>query len=65
VLFHWFATPANRVTVDDEWFTGDDDRMLHFDPLIEPGVLIGYWDEAELAEQHEARRRWLARRSAD
>ncbi len=65
VLFHWLATPANRITVDDAWFTGDDDRMLHFDPLIEPGVLIGYWDEAELAEQHEARRRWLARRSAD
>lgn len=65
VLFHWFATPGNRITVDDSWFTGDDDRMLHFDPLIEPGVLIGYWDEAELAEQHEARKRWLAGRSAD
>lgn len=64
-LFHWFATPANRITVDDEWFTGDDDRMLHFDPLIEPGVLIGYWDEAELAEQHEARKIWLAERSTD
>lgn len=58
-LFHWLATPRNRITVEDSWLTADDDKMRHFDPLVGPGVLIGYWDEAELAGQHEARRKWL------
>lgn len=49
------------ITVPDEWFTGGDDKMRHFDPLVAPGVLIGYWDEADLAEQREGRREWLGR----
>jgi len=60
-LFRWLAAPHTRITVPDEWFTGDDDKMRHFDPLVAPGVLIGYWDEAELAGQREARREWLER----
>ncbi|MBL0371870.1 alkaline phosphatase family protein [Rhizobium sp. KVB221] len=59
-LEHWMATPANRITVSDDWVTTSDEKFAHFDPLIEPGVLIGYWDEAELAEQQEARRHWMA-----
>lgn len=60
VLLHWLATPANRITATEEWFTGADEQMRLFDPLVESGVLIGYWDEAELAGQQEARRKWLA-----
>ncbi|WP_404926749.1 alkaline phosphatase family protein [Mesorhizobium sp. ORM16] len=64
-LFRWLALPNNRITAAEEWLTGNDDKIRHFDPLIEPGVLIGYWDEAELAEQHERRRRWLSRESGE
>lgn len=63
-LFHWLATPKNRITVEDRWLTGDDDKLRHFDPAIVPGILIGYWDEAELASEHEARSRWLRRQSS-
>ena len=58
-LFHWLVTPKNRITVEDRWLTGDDDKLRHFDPAIVPGILIGYWDEAELASEHEARNKWL------
>jgi arylsulfatase A-like enzyme len=58
-LSHWLQTPANRITASDEWVTSMDEKFPHFDPLIEQGVLIGYWDEAELAEQHRAREDWL------
>jgi arylsulfatase A-like enzyme len=60
-LAHWLQTPANRITVSDGWVMAMDEKFPHFDPLIEQGVLIGYWDEAELAEQHHARDAWLAR----
>jgi hypothetical protein len=62
-LNHWLQTPANRITVPDGWVTAMDEKFPHFDPLIEQGVLIGYWDEAELAGQHKAREAWLARQS--
>ncbi|RUW50444.1 phosphonate monoester hydrolase [Mesorhizobium sp. M1A.F.Ca.ET.072.01.1.1] len=62
MLMRWLALPNNRITVPDEWLTEIDDKVGHFDPIIGSGVLIGYWDEAELAEQQEARRRWLTRR---
>ncbi len=61
-LFHWLVTPKNRITVEDRWLTGDDDKLRHFDPAIVPGILIGYWDEAELASEHEARNKWLKSR---
>lgn len=58
-LTHWFATPANRITLSDEAITAGDEAAAHFDPLIGPGILIGYWDEQELAEEHEKRRNYL------
>jgi len=61
-LMRWLALPNNRITVPNEWLTDIDDKVGHFDPIVGSGVLIGYWDEAELAEQQEARRQWLARR---
>lgn len=60
-LLHFLATPANRITAPHERFTRNDEAMRHFDPFVVPGVLIGYWDEAEVAQQQEARRAWLAR----
>lgn len=61
-LTDWLQKPANRITVPDRWVTSADEKFAHFDPLIEQGVLIGYWDEAELAGQHAARDAWLAER---
>ncbi|MGX8013029.1 sulfatase-like hydrolase/transferase [Mesorhizobium sp. ORM8.1] len=64
-LMRWLALPNNRITVSDEWLTDIDDKVGYFDPIVGSGVLIGYWDEAELAEQQEARRQWLARRDGN
>ncbi|MDG3578326.1 alkaline phosphatase family protein [Rhizobium sp. YJ-22] len=61
-LTDWLQKPANRITVPDRWVTAADEKFPRFDPLIEQGVLIGYWDEAELAAQHAARDAWLAER---
>ncbi len=61
-LTGWLQKPANRITVPDRWVTAADEKFPRFDPLIEQGVLIGYWDEAELAAQHAARDAWLAER---
>ncbi len=61
-LLHWLATPANRITLPNDRYTRHDEAMRYFDPLIGPGILIGYWDEAEMAEQQEARRAWLAKK---
>jgi arylsulfatase A-like enzyme len=58
----WLQTPANRITVPDEWVTSADEMFAHFDPLIGSGVLIGYWDEQELEDQREARAAWLTRK---
>ncbi|MFG6082921.1 sulfatase-like hydrolase/transferase [Paracoccus litorisediminis] len=60
-LMRWYASARNRITVPDDWFTADD-ALLHAggDPTLRTGVIIGYWDEAEL----EAQRRLLARFSA-
>ena len=60
-LLHFLATPANRITAPHERFTRNDEAMRPFDPFVVPGILIGYWDEAEVAQQQEARRAWLAR----
>lgn len=59
-LTEWLQKPVNRITVSDGWVTAADERSACFDPLIEQGMLIGYWDEAELAGQQAARDAWRA-----
>lgn len=61
-LERWLQTPANRITLPEASIEAVAEKYPHFDPLIEPGILIGYWDEAELAGEHRARAAWLERR---
>ncbi|WP_444451971.1 hypothetical protein ACTTAI_13000 [Rhodobacter capsulatus] len=59
-LLDWYRAAANRITVSDGWFSGGDEAAEAFDPLLDPGILIGYWDEAELEAEREKRKRWRA-----
>jgi len=42
-----------RITFPDAAITRDDDVLLAFYPSLPSGILIGNWDEAELAEEQE------------
>ncbi len=64
-LAHWSRSTRTQTIVSDEEVTAADDAALAYDLLINPGILIGYWDEAELAEERRKREVFLAsRRSA-
>jgi arylsulfatase A-like enzyme len=60
-VLDWYRGAANRITVSDDWFSGGDAAAAAYDPLLDPGILIGYWDEAELAAEHRKRAAWQAR----
>jgi len=51
--FDWLRGLRRRITLPDAAITRDDDVLLAFDPALPAGILIGYWDEAELAEEQE------------
>eukprot|EP01037_Dinobryon_pediforme_P002667 gene2667-2706_t len=59
-LDRWARHPANRITVADGWFSARDDAARHFDRLLPSGVLIGYWDEAELEAERRKRQDYEA-----
>ena len=50
-LAKWSRTTRTQTTLPDEAITGSDARALVYDVNIEAGVLVGYWDEAELAAE--------------
>ena len=47
-----------RITMSDSTVTADDRAALAYDLDLDIGILIGYWDEAELAAEREKRRKW-------
>jgi hypothetical protein len=47
-LAKWSRTTRTQITVSDQAITASDDAFRHYDINIGAGVLIGYWDEAEL-----------------
>ena len=51
VLAKWSRTTRTQTTVPDAAITAGDARALVYDLNIDAGVLIGYWDEAELEEE--------------
>lgn len=54
-LAKWSRTTRTQTTFPDEAITASDGRALVYDPNLEAGVLIGYWDEEELeAERRKA-----------
>ncbi len=51
----WARLPASRITMSDAAVTSDDEKFTHYDPNLDPGILIGYWDEAELEAERAKR----------
>ena len=47
-LARWSRSAKTRITISDEEVKASDVQMQYYDVLINPGILIGYWDEAEL-----------------
>lgn len=65
-ILRWYRAGRNRVTVADTWFTDDDDLVrAGGDPTLRQGVIIGYWDEAELAAQQVLLKAHDAARTTD
>lgn len=54
-LAKWSRTTRTQTTVSDAAVTGSDKAAQAYDLNLEAGVLIGYWDEAELATEQAKR----------
>lgn len=54
-LARWSRMTRTQTTVSDEDVMASDEAARAYDVLINPGILIGYWDEAELAEERRKR----------
>lgn len=52
VLAKWSRTTRTQTTVSDAAITAADKAAMAYDLNIEAGILIGYWDEAELEAEH-------------
>ena len=59
-LAKWSRTTRTQTTVSDADITGQDARALAYDMNLEAGILIGYWDEAELAAEQAKRAAFAA-----
>ncbi len=62
-IFHWARHPANRITRSDAAIMSRDAAGRAYDRGVDSGILIGYWDEADLA-QERARRDQFRQQSA-
>jgi len=62
-FFAWARRPHSRITRSDEAIAANDAAQRHYDRNLEAGILIGYWDEAELAEERAKRAGFLAGKS--
>ena len=59
-FFRWARQPRSRITRSDQAIAARDEAQRHYDRNIESGVLIGYWDEAEVAMERDRRARFIA-----
>lgn len=50
-LAKWARTTRTQTTVPDEAITEKDEQALVYDLNVDAGILIGYWDEDELAKE--------------
>ncbi|HTV71802.1 MAG TPA: alkaline phosphatase family protein [Rhizobiaceae bacterium] len=62
LMFDWARRPATRTTKSDAAITKDDDVALLFDQSAPAGILIGFWDEAEVEADRKAREEALRNR---
>ena len=58
-LAKWSRTTRTQITVSDADIKSSDEAFKAFDLNVGPGVLIGYWDEAELATERAKRDAYL------
>ena len=54
-LAKWSRTTRTQTTVSDAAITANDKAAMAYDLNLEAGILIGYWDEAELIEEQAKR----------
>ena len=62
-LAKWSRTTRTQTTVSDADVTRSDDAAVSYDLNVSPGILIGYWDEKELAEEQRKRDNYLKQKS--
>jgi arylsulfatase A-like enzyme len=58
-LAKWSRTTRTQITVSDQAIKASDEAFKHYDLNIGAGVLIGYWDEAELETEKQKREVFL------
>lgn len=63
-LAKWSRTTRTQTTVSDTAITAADKAALAYDLNLEAGILIGYWDEAELAAEQAKRAAFKAARAS-
>jgi arylsulfatase A-like enzyme len=59
-LAKWSRSTRSQTTVSDAEITRNDARAQAYDLNIEAGVLIGYWDEDDLAAEQAKRAAFVA-----
>lgn len=57
-LAKWGRTTRTQTTVSDAAITTNDKAAMAYDLNLEAGILIGYWDEAELIEEQAKRAKY-------
>lgn len=61
LLLRWYQTARNRITYPDERIEELGRLSQHYDPRLDVGVKIGYWDESELHHEMEKRSKFQTR----
>ncbi len=61
-LARWSRTTRTQTTLSDEDITSTDNAYKHYDLNINPGILIGYWDEKELAREKAKKEKYVRSR---
>ena len=54
-LARWSRTTRTQTTLSDAAITGADKAAMAYDLNLNAGILIGYWDEAELQAEQQKR----------
>jgi arylsulfatase A-like enzyme len=63
-LSRWSRTTRTRTTIPDADITAGDAALQAYDTNINGGILIGYWDEAEVAAEKAKRAAFRAAEAA-
>jgi arylsulfatase A-like enzyme len=58
-LAKWSRTTRTQITMSDAEIQSSDEAFKNYDINIGPGILIGYWDEAEVEREHAKRAAYL------